>query len=107
MNRENFQRVLDQIKAHPETWEQEKWHTACGTAHCFAGWSQNFKRGFIPAPFSDLSSGDVTKRDACDFLQIDASQAAFLFLPWRTISDFEVFLRHDGDMKKVYKDVPK
>jgi hypothetical protein len=28
-------RTLEHIEAHPEEWNQEKWH--CGSAYCFAG----------------------------------------------------------------------
>lgn len=33
--------VLDQITAHPQTWDQSFWitETDCGTAACFAGWA--------------------------------------------------------------------
>jgi hypothetical protein len=30
-------RVLDQIDAYPETWDQSTWD--CGTSACFAGWA--------------------------------------------------------------------
>jgi len=32
-------RVLAQLRAHPETWDQESWHSECGTTHCCAGWA--------------------------------------------------------------------
>jgi hypothetical protein len=31
--------VLSQITEHPETWQQDAWHSACGTRHCVAGWA--------------------------------------------------------------------
>lgn len=36
--------VLDQIDAHPDSWEQDWWWSdgvpnSCGTAGCFAGWA--------------------------------------------------------------------
>lgn len=31
--------VAAQIGAHPEKHDQTKWHSACGTAHCVAGWA--------------------------------------------------------------------
>jgi hypothetical protein len=31
--------VLKQIQEHPETWDQESWHSACSTRHCIAGWA--------------------------------------------------------------------
>jgi hypothetical protein len=35
------QRILDQIEAHPESWNQETWHSTCGTKHCIAGHATN------------------------------------------------------------------
>ncbi len=35
--------VLDQIDAHPETWNQGTWD--CGTAACFAGWAVRISGG--------------------------------------------------------------
>ena len=31
--------ILAQITAHPESWDQRRWHAACGTKHCIAGWA--------------------------------------------------------------------
>jgi hypothetical protein len=36
-NAELAYRVLDQIDAHPERWDQKRWW--CGTSGCFAGWA--------------------------------------------------------------------
>lgn len=36
-NAELAYRVLDQIDAHPELWDQAVWD--CGTTACFAGWA--------------------------------------------------------------------
>lgn len=42
-NKELANRVLEQIEAHPETWDQSEWacfsDNECGTSHCFAGWA--------------------------------------------------------------------
>jgi len=32
-------KVLAQLEAHPETWDQEVWHSECQTSHCLAGWA--------------------------------------------------------------------
>jgi hypothetical protein len=37
--------VLDQIDAHPETWNQGTWD--CGTAACFAGWAVRLAGGEV------------------------------------------------------------
>lgn len=38
-NAELAYRILDQIDAHPEQWNQGTWVTDCGTSFCFAGWA--------------------------------------------------------------------
>lgn len=40
-NAELAHRVLDHIKADPESWDQASWYrkTHCGTVGCFAGWA--------------------------------------------------------------------
>jgi hypothetical protein len=82
MNETNYRRVLEHIKAHPETWEQSNWH--CGTQHCIAGWSQIFA-GKTPDDFT-------VRRDARQYLQISVLDADWLFAPHRTIADFDSFL---------------
>jgi hypothetical protein len=51
-NAELAYRVLDQIDAHPESWDQSTWWIArdCGTTACFAGWAVH------------LSGGQITKK---------------------------------------------
>jgi|GEM_PF-6564746 len=39
--------VVNQILAHPETWDQSDYHSECGTTHCVAGWAQVL--GGLPA----------------------------------------------------------
>jgi len=82
MNIINFTKVLDTIKAHPETWNQAKWH--CGTTHCFAGHAQ-ILAGHEP------DVGTVIY-DAMKFLGISSIDEGWLFYSYRTLSDFEVFL---------------
>ncbi len=50
VNTKLLRRILEQIESHPETWNQETWHSygnwnpvtekSCGTAHCVAGWAE-------------------------------------------------------------------
>ena len=94
---ENFRRVLAQIEAQPETWDQESWHrlqrhSPCGTAHCFAGWSEIFATGADPAKMD----GDawthakmcITEERAIEYLGITVAQAEWLFDEDRTLDDF-------------------
>ena len=71
MNKENFQKVLDQITAHPETWDQTDWH--CGTTHCFAGWAQLLS--------GQPENVETVRRDARMFLDLSYAEADFLFAP--------------------------
>jgi len=81
-NRENFERVLNHIKAHPETWKQSKWH--CGTSHCFAGHAQ-IMAGNAP-------NNKTVRRDARIFLGLTRYEADRMFASSRSIADFEAFL---------------
>lgn len=82
MNVENFKKVLAQIEAHPETWDQTHWH--CGTKHCFAGHAQNLARGIV---WTGRTFGD-----ARNYLGLTDNEAGYLFNIWRTLRDFKVFL---------------
>lgn len=44
-NAELAYKILDQIDAHPETWQQGVWD--CGTAACFAGWAVRLAGGKV------------------------------------------------------------
>jgi hypothetical protein len=49
-NAELAYRVLDQIDAHPEQWDQSRWwrpSPACGTGGCFAGWAVQLSGGHM------------------------------------------------------------
>ena len=75
-NQDNINRVLSIIEAHPETWEQETWHTACGTAHCFAG------HGQLLAGLS--VSKHTTRHDARVFFGFNYHEAVYYFASRRT-----------------------
>lgn len=79
MNRINFKRVLDAIKADPDSWNQSVWH--CGTVHCFAGHAQ-ILAGHPVSPAK-------TRWQAIEFLEIDDYESDYLFNGRRTLEDFE------------------
>lgn len=85
MNRENFKKVLDHIKAHPESWDQGQWHSDCGTAHCFAGHA-HIMSGNPMWGFANVS--------AMKYLGLTDSEASYLFGMDRKIEDFERVLSH-------------
>lgn len=103
-------RVLDLIEAHPEHWNQRRWH--CGTSHCFAGfveclvlganpfnsWSaeltrsevkENFKKQWEGTRLSQFSQFylDITNEVAIKELGIDKGQASQLFDAKNTLED--------------------
>lgn len=89
MNIENFKLVLDHIKAHPETWDQEVWH--CGTHHCFAGWAQILS-GVSLIEYATPQGEDTTPQVARKFLDVSQKEADYLFSARRTLWDFEAML---------------
>lgn len=96
MNRELFSKILDRIKADPETWNQKAWACRkpdCGTAYCFAG--------HIAADmgFRVKDTGGCFDRDghyagyvadiAREALDITEDEDEWLFAQSRTLADFE------------------
>ena len=55
-NTELAYRVLDQIDAHPENWNQNEWQ--CGTAACFAGWAIRLSGGTMSGSQYDVWVAD-------------------------------------------------
>ena len=86
MNLDLYQRVLDQIKAHPATWCQKAYHSKCNTKHCFAGWAEILS-GQSPKKYN------FGTHSAAGFaLELLPSQANYLFATDRTLADFEAYL---------------
>lgn len=77
MNTINYQKVLDQITQHPETWDQYTWH--CGTTHCFAGWAQILS--------GQPACETTVRRDARIYLDLNLTEANYLFSRHRTLTD--------------------
>jgi hypothetical protein len=87
MNKENVKKVLDAIKANPESWDQTQWH--CGSSHCFAGHAQ-------------LMSGNpqdsrTTRRDARAFLDMSRVDADWAFAGHRTLDELKELLSDGYD----------
>lgn len=58
VNAELLRRVIAQIEAHPELWDQTWWREEkpCGTAYCFAGWTAILSgAAFVRLPSGNLS----------------------------------------------------
>lgn len=102
MNIKRYKQVLENIKEHPESWNQKIWH--CGTQHCFAGWAEMFENSEFK-PFSevialfesyptDWNKSQFTIQVATKWLDLDFHQADWLFSPNRKIEDFERELKN-------------
>lgn len=91
MNRENFKRVLDTIRANPESWNQHLWHSECGTAHCFAGHAEILS-GVRSDEFSHVFE------IAQEWLGLTDKEASYIFKSSRTMEDFEEFYRAHIDL---------
>ncbi len=75
--------AINQIIAHPATWEQSTWHSDCGTRHCLAGWCQ-ILGGRV------MSSAEA-EHDARDMLQLSNLAATWLFAGYRTLPEIYDF----------------
>jgi hypothetical protein len=78
--------AVNQILAHPETWEQTLWHSSCGTKHCIAGWCQILS-GKPAVP-------DLAKEEARAALGISPFEADYLFHGYRTLGEIYYFAEH-------------
>jgi len=86
MNKENLKAVIDHIKAHPETWDQQTYH--CGSTHCLAGHAQIMSG--MP------ENNNCAHRDAREWLGLSDDEADRLFNGNNTIPDLEEFIANAG-----------
>lgn len=89
INIDLMNRVMNQILTDPKSWDQQVHHSECGTAHCFAGWSQIL--GGKP------QNDDTAERDAVRLLGIDSGDAHLLFAGNLTIRDLYDRVRQYND----------
>ena len=75
--------AVNQILLHPETWNQEEFHSPCGTKHCIAGWSQILS-GQAPR-------AETVVEDARSALEISGRDAEYLFNSSRTLVEIYSF----------------
>lgn len=68
--------AVEQIAAHPETWNQREWHSRCGSTHCVAGHVELIALG---------EQTCCTFWTATDLLGLTVKEADWLFDPNRTL----------------------
>lgn len=81
MNVENYNLAMSQIIAHPNTWDQRRWH--CLTEHCIGGWGQILSGNRVCDGYA--------RRHAREFFDISGPEADYLFYPSRTLEDLKSF----------------
>ncbi len=78
--------VVNRIIESPEAWDQTCWHgkrAGCGTTHCVAGWAQVLG-GIKPCK-------STARNDAAQLLELNYSEADYLFSGGRTFQDIYGF----------------
>ena len=85
MNISNYKKVLKQIKEHPETWDQNEFHSPDKDKHSFLGWTQILSG-------SGLLFWPVSGNHLISFLEISWTDFDYLLNADRTLADFERFL---------------
>lgn len=81
MRQDRLLEIVGRIYQRPETWNQDVYHSDCGTAHCVAGHAQNDMRGAQRCSTVDAFN------DARIWLDISREEAWWLFYSYRTLDD--------------------
>ena len=81
--------AINQILAHPETWNQRDWH--CGTRHCFGGWCQ-VKAG-------EKETDYAVKSDLARNAGIPVEDVEWLCSGLRTLSELHAYVKARLDGK--------
>lgn len=99
-NTDLAERVLAQIKDHPETWNQDDYaiQTDCGTAYCVAGWA-SVMTGATCDMWSDFTrDGNWVdpEQDGARALGLDpyGSRASALFDAYNDLDAIEAHVKH-------------
>jgi hypothetical protein len=82
-----LQTAVNQILAHPKTWNQSVWHSPCRTKHCIAGWCQILS--------GNPEDDNYTVRDAAQTaLGISHEEAFYLFRSDCTLTEIYNFAKN-------------
>ena len=92
-----FNQVLDHIIAHPESWDQTRWHSFSGETHCFAGHAQIMAKH---------SWGSSASEAASNFLELRPQESNYLFGMDRTLEDFQEISQYARDRSLDYMRIP-
>ena len=86
-NQVNLEATLAAIEAHPDHWDQNKWH--CGTSHCIAGFAEMLRLGLSPTeacPLIDAEANQLAERKATrDWLGVSEDE-------WDVLTDNDTTL---------------
>ena len=83
-NTELAERVIGQIEAHPEEWDQRYWRVRrdCGTTFCFAGWAIQLTANDLGLSYGDVlaANGGSDMFTAQALLGLTSEQSTELFI---------------------------
>lgn len=119
-NIEKLEAVLNQIKAHPESHNQEVWaeKTECGTAYCMAGWAVALAGYEFDWHSDGTTSSVITERTATSthyelieevatvVLGLDFCDAVELFHSLNTVDDLELMVKNLSNGEPIRDGVP-
>lgn len=100
-NTELAERVIGQIEAHPEEWDQRFWRTKrdCGTTFCFAGWAVQLTANDLGLSYEhvrEAHGGGSDLRAAQELLGLTSTQSCELF-----IDSIDVGHRSTGPLNSI------
>lgn len=104
MNIPRLKAIILEIETNPQHWDQSTWH--CGTQHCLAGLSQLAMMNLPSATDSEELSEMYcsVEIDAMLYLELNQSQADYLFSTHRTLADFKQ-VALDGEVPRCFEPV--
>lgn len=88
MNTKLAKQTLHKIQTTPNQWDQDVYHSHCGTRHCFAGWVEILSGRANPRTNDDTYT-DVAAREE---LETDQETSQYLFHTSRTLEELEEFI---------------
>lgn len=105
MNKERLLAILTHIKKHPEFYDQNVTHSDCGTKHSIAGHAEIVFWVGSNDPQTDYLNYFSTWQKAKYCLDLNDSEAAYLFSGIRTIEEIEEYILFGESMWDMPMDV--
>lgn len=100
MKRLRLRKIIKKIQDDPKCWNQQTWHSECGTSHCIAGHCQIAAGKYDNNIYNnwDHIDREQVKIDAIEYLGIDKYQTGFLFQGYLTLKEIIKFEKTNGGL---------